>query len=238
MKRLTREEKAMNDDIRYMLERGWRDVQGIDEALSRGEIDEAAWYKAMQDLIIPKYLAAENPRAQSGHSGDAAAWERARSLVVEGINRHGSFLDVGCANGHLMETAQSWASERGSRVEPYGLDLSPAMIDLAVRRLPHWHDRFWVANVLDWEAPRRFDFVHIQKLDYVPLTRRRELVTRLLTRICEPGGRLIIGPFNEIKAEHTAERIVTEWGYPIVGQAERQHRHPDIAYRAFWIDAA
>ena len=226
------------DDIRDMLERGWRAVQGIDEALSRGEIDEAAWYKAMQDLIIPKYLAAENPRAQSGHSGDAAAWERARSLVVEGINRHGSFLDAGCANGHLMETAQSWAYERGSRVEPYGVDLSPVIIGLALRRLPQWHDRFWVANVLDWEAPRRFDFVHIQHLDYVPLTRRRELLAHLLTRICEPGGRLIIGPFNEIKAEHMAERIVTEWGYTIVGQAERQHRHPDIAYRAFWIDAA
>jgi|SRR5262245_2439982 len=40
-----------------------------------------------------------------------------------------------------------------------------------------------------------------------------------------------------VKAEHTAERIVTEWGYTIVGQAERQHRHPDIAYRAFWIGA-
>jgi hypothetical protein len=88
------------------------------------------------------------------------------------------------------------------------------------------------------EAPRRFDFAHIQMLDYVPLTRRRELVAHLLTRICEPGGRLIIGPFNEIKAEHTTERIVTEWGYTIVGQADRQHRHPDIAYRAFWIDAA
>ncbi|HEV2667804.1 MAG TPA: class I SAM-dependent methyltransferase, partial [Blastocatellia bacterium] len=235
---LTNEEKVMNDDIRDMLERGWRAVQGIDEALSRGEIDEAAWYKSMQDLIIPKYIAADNPRAQSGHSGDAAAWERARSLVVEGIDRHGSFLDAGCANGHLMETAQSWASERGSRVEPYGVDLSPVMIDLALRRLPQWHDRFWVANVLDWEAPRRFDFVHVQHLDYVPLTRRRELLAHLLTRICEPGGRLIIGPFNEIKAERATERIVTEWGYTIVGQAERHHMHPDIAYRAFWIDAA
>lgn len=82
-----------------------------------------------------------------------------------------------------------------------------------------------------------FDFVHIQHLDYVPPTRRRELVAHLLTRICEPGGSLIIEPFNEVKAEHTTEGIVTEWGYRIVGHAERQHRHPDIAYRAFWIDA-
>ena len=228
----------MNDDIRDALERGWRAVQAIDEALSLGEIDEAAWYRAKQDLIIPKYIAAENPRAQSGHSGDAAAWERARSLVVEGINRDGSFLDAGCANGHLMETAQSWASERGWTIEPYGVDLSPVMIDLAVRRLPHWRDRFWIGNILDWEAPRRFDVVHIQQLKYVPLARRRELMAHLLTQICEPGGRLIIGPFNEVKAEHKSEGIVTEWGYRIAGHAERQHRHPVITYRAFWIDAA
>src|SRR5262249_9845910 len=55
----------MSDDIRDMLERGWRAVQGGDEALSRGEIDEASWYKAMQDLVIPKYIAAENPRAMA-----------------------------------------------------------------------------------------------------------------------------------------------------------------------------
>lgn len=228
----------MSDDIRGMLERGWRDVQRIDESLSRGEIDEAAWYEAMQGLIIPKYIAAENPRAQSGHSGDTAGWERARGLVVEGINRHGSFLDIGCANGHLMETAQQWASQRGWAIGPYGVDLSPAMIDLAVQRLPHWHNHFWVANILGWEPPRRFDFVHLQHLNYVPLTRRRELVAHLLTRVCEDGGRLIIGPFNEAKVERTTEEIITGWGYRIAGRADRQHRHPDVAYRAFWIDAA
>jgi hypothetical protein len=97
----------MSDDIRDMLERGWREVKAIDEALSRGEIDEAAWYGAMHDLIIPKYVAAENPRAQSGHSGDAVGWERARSLVVEGIDRHGSFLVVLTAQ---ERRATLWAS--------------------------------------------------------------------------------------------------------------------------------
>jgi hypothetical protein len=227
----------VSDEIRDMLERGWRDVRRIDEALFHGEIDEVAWYEAMQGLIVPKYIAADNPRAQSGHSGDATAWERARSLVIEGLNHHGSFLDVGCANGHLMETTQSWASQRGWAIEPYGVDLSSALVDLARRRLPQWRDRLWVANILEWEPPRRFDFVHIQKLDYVPVIRRRELVAHLLTRVCEDAGRLIIGPFNEVKTECVAEGIVAGWGYRIAGRADRQHRHPDIAYRVFWIDA-
>jgi SAM-dependent methyltransferase len=227
----------VSDDIRDSLERGWRDVQRIDEALVQGEIDEAAWYEAMQGLIIPKYIAADNPRAQSGHSGDAVGWERARSLVIEGLNQDGNFLDVGCANGHLMEMTQSWASQRGWAIEPYGMDLSPAMVDLARRRLPHWHDRFWVGNILSWEPPHRFDFVHIQKLDYVPVTRRRELVAHLLTRVCEPAGRLIIGPFNEVRTERVTEGLVAGWGYKVAGQADRQHRHPDIAYRVFWIES-
>jgi hypothetical protein len=126
----TSKEIKVGDDIRDSLERGWRDVQRIDEALSRGEIDEVAWYEAMQGLIVPTYIAADNPRAQSGHSGDAMAWERARSLVIEGLNHDGNFLDVGCANGHLMETAQSWASQRGLTIEPYGVDLSPEMVIL------------------------------------------------------------------------------------------------------------
>jgi len=227
----------VSDDIRDYLERGWRDVQRIDEALSRGEIDEIAWYEAMQGLIAPKYIAADNPRAQSGHSGDAAAWERARSLVIEGLNHDGDFLDVGCASGHLMETTQSWASQRGLSIEPYGVDLSPAMVDLARRRLPHWHDRFWVANILGWEPPRRFNFVHIQKLDYVPAPRRRELVAHLLTRVCELAGRLIIGPFNEVRAKQVTEGIISGWGYRVVGREDRQHKHPDVAYLVFWIDA-
>ncbi len=228
----------VSDDIRDMLERGWCDVQRIDEALSRGEIDEVAWHEAMQGLIVPKYIAADNPRAQSGHSGDAEAWERTRILMIEGLNHDGALLDVGCTNGHLMETVQSWATQRGLAIEPYGVDISPAMVDLARRRLPHWHDRFWVANILGWEPPRRFDFVHIQHLDYVPVTRRRELVAHLLTRVCEPAGRLIIGPFNEVRTEHVTEGIVAGWGRRIAGQVDRQHRHPDIAYRVFWIDVA
>src|SRR5256885_1786286 len=81
----------------------------LDVALAAGEIDEAEWYRQVAAFITPHYLGGDNPRAQSGHSGDEAHWEHARSLVVDAIDRDGTFLDVGCASGHLMECVNRWA---------------------------------------------------------------------------------------------------------------------------------
>jgi hypothetical protein len=93
-------------------------VVAIDAALERGEIDEEGWHRAMADLVVPAYLGGDNPRAQSGHSGDAERWEGARRLLLDAVERPGSFLDIGCANGHLMECLRAWAAEDGIDLEP------------------------------------------------------------------------------------------------------------------------
>jgi hypothetical protein len=53
---------------------------------------------------------------------------------------------VGCANGLLMESVAAWCAERGLAVEPYGVDISPALAELARRRLPRWDGRIWTGN--------------------------------------------------------------------------------------------
>src|SRR6185295_14200840 len=55
-------------------------LAACEAALEGGEIDEAEWYRRIAAVITPAYLAADTPWAQSGKSGDAASWERARSL--------------------------------------------------------------------------------------------------------------------------------------------------------------
>ncbi len=57
------------------------------------------------------------------------------SLVADAIDRDGSLLDVGCANGYLMECLPRWTP---FDVEPYGLEISSDLAELARRRLPHW----------------------------------------------------------------------------------------------------
>ena len=68
-------------------------------------------------------------------------WERARRFIFAAVNRDGTFLDVGCANGHLMECAVTWLAEAGVSIEPYGLEILPDVAALARQRLPHWADR-------------------------------------------------------------------------------------------------
>src|SRR5579871_391284 len=87
----------MSKNKAYLLLERW------EAALAAGEITEEDWYREMQAIFTPAYLAAETPWGQSGKLGDQAAWEYARSLIADAVDRSGTFLDVGCASGYLME---------------------------------------------------------------------------------------------------------------------------------------
>ena len=219
----------MDEALEAAKESAWREIRRIDAAYERGEIGDAEWHEAMASLVVPAYLVAENPRAGSGHSGTSEDWEWSRGIVAEGIPATAqTYLDVGCANGLLMESVHRW-----SGVEPYGLEISPELAELARRRLPHWRDRIFVGSALIWEPGRRFDVVRTG-LEYVPKPRRPELVAHLLS-FCD---RLVIGKFNEEAGERRLEGEVASWGRVIAGHAERAHRtEPRLVYRAFWIDA-
>jgi SAM-dependent methyltransferase len=217
----------MDDELARAKEGGWREIAQIDTAYERGEIDDAGWHEAMAALVVPAYLAATTPEGGSGSSRDAIGWKYARSLLADAVERGQTFLDVGCANGFLMESMARWAG-----VEPYGLEISPELADLARRRLPHWRDRVWVGNALDWTPPHRFDVVRTG-LDYVPRPRRQQLVEHLLSY----SSRLVVGVFNEEREQRALESEVNGWGFAIAGRSERPHPHPGLAYRSFWIDA-
>jgi SAM-dependent methyltransferase len=226
----------MPSDVRDSIERGWRELAEIDEALERGQIDEQGWHEAVAATVVPAYLAGQTPWEQSGKSGDRASWERGRRPIMVAIDHDGTFLDIGCANGFLMECVREWGTEEGRDVEPYGLEISPELASLARRRLPRWAERIFVGNAASWVPTRRFDYVRTG-LDYVPPTRRRELVEHLLANAVAPGGRLIVGVFNEEKDERRTEERIGSWGHEIAGRVDAEHRDPRVAYRALWIDA-
>ncbi len=212
-------------------------VAPIDESLEAGEIDEAEWHRRIAAIITPAYLAADTPWEQSGKGGDECQWAYGRSLICDAMQRDGSFLDVGCANGYLMESVERWAAVRGRRIEPYGLDISPELADLARRRLPRWADRIHTGNVLHWQPARRFDFVRTG-MEYVPPRRGCELVQRLLDEFLVEGGRLIIGTYpGDTDGPDSLEQELTDWGFTVSGYTSRPHRDDRIVYRALWIDA-
>lgn len=217
----------MDEQLEAAKERGWREVAEINAAYARGELDNAGWHAATAGLIVPAYLAAETPEGGSGSSRDAAGWERARSLIADAVVPRQTFLDIGCANGHLMASMAEWAA-----VEPYGLEISPELAELARTRLPHWAERIWVGNALVWEPPRRFDVVRTG-LDYVPPTKGRGLIDHLLSY----ASRVVIGVFNEERDARRLEEEAAGWGFEIAGRVDRRHPHPRLDYRIFWIDA-
>ena len=174
-------------------------------------------------MLERAYLGADDPRGESGFGGDEARWERARRSIVSAIDRDGTFLDVGCARGLLMKSLATWAGEEGYRVEPYGLDLIGSLAALARQRLPHWSERVFVGNVMDWRVPFRFDLVRTD-LEYAPPHRRHEMVERLLREYLSSGGRLILCSYGSSrrptpKAEPVGE-ILRNWGYTVAGEAE------------------
>ncbi len=219
----------MTDPFAALKDNSWRELAEIDARLDRGEIDEAAWHEAAEALVVAAYLAAETPWGQSGKSGTADDWEWSRSLIADAIDRDGAFLDVGCANGYLLECLVRWTD---FGVEPYGLEISRDLAALARTRLPSWSERIFLGNALTWEAPRTFTYVRTG-LEYVPVGRRRELVERLLG-CCE---RLIVGVFNEHESERTTEEQIALWELAVAGQSVRPNRRkPGMEYRVLWVD--
>ena len=158
------------------------------------------------------YLRGENPRAQSGFGGDERRWEVARRPIVTAIDRDGSFLDIGCANGYLLDSVVRWSSQR---IEPYGLDFAPRLVALARRRLPQWSDRIFLGEALAWEPQRRFDFVRTE-LCYAAPACEPKLVERLLERVVAPGGRLILCSYGNARSGQAPQRLaepLRSWGH-------------------------
>ena len=201
---------------------------------------DRAFYDGVRGSLEGPYLSADDLRGGSGFRGDAGRWERARRPIASAVDRDGTFLDVGCANGLLVESLVAWTGEDGRRIEPYGLDLIPSLAALARKRLPRWKSSISVGNVMHWEPPFRFDFVRTEPR-YVPRDRRRELVERLLGLYLVPGGRLILCSYNssrrhQPRAEPVGDALRT-WGYGVAGESEGIDTNGAVITRVAWTNA-
>jgi SAM-dependent methyltransferase len=172
------------------------------------------------------YLATDDPRAQSGFHGSAERWEAARRPIAEAIARPGTFLDVGCANGLLLESVAEWSP---FPVEPYGVDFAPGLVELARRRLPRWADRIWTGDAAMWEPPFRFDFVHVR------------LEIGSLGRVLGFGRRMIVssdGSFrrpDSSRAEPVGERL-RELGLEVAAELYRSSEEHQVEIAVAWVD--
>lgn len=71
-----------------------------DEELTR-------WFEANKNMLETAYLAGTHPWQQSGVGlrtpRSAQDWEVLRRPIADCLTNSGTFLDIGCANGYLLE---------------------------------------------------------------------------------------------------------------------------------------
>ena len=169
------------------------------------------------------YLRETDPVRQSGFGGGPERWRTERELVLDAVPDDGDFLDVGCANGYLLECLVQWGHERHIRLTPYGVDCGAYLIALAQQRLPQYAAHFWVANAWEWLPPRQFRYVY-SVYDCVPGELLPMYIRRLVTRYVEQGGTLIIGAYGSDSKREAARDLAADIaaaGFRVAGLSSR-----------------
>jgi 2-polyprenyl-3-methyl-5-hydroxy-6-metoxy-1,4-benzoquinol methylase len=155
------------------------------------------WFELNVKPLEKSYLKGVTPWQRSGvglhNPRSEEYWKAVRWPIVDAIGKSGSVLDIGCANGYLLESLQNWLEPKGITMEPHGLDISAALLEEAKQRVPE--GTFHLANVWGWKAPRKYDFV-LTELVYVPEKDRQFYLRGLLRDAVEPEGKLIVSQYG------------------------------------------
>ena len=104
--------------------------------------------------------------------------------ALQFVSRKGAAIDIGCgSSGRIIELLVS----EGFKTE--GLDISPEMVRLAVERHPAL--TFHVADIGEWEFPRRYDFISAwDSIWHAPLAMHEAILKKLCDGL-SPGGVLV-----------------------------------------------
>lgn len=178
------------------------------------------YFDAVRAAISDYYLEdPSNPYRGSGRSSGAERWIETRRCIAQAVHRDGDFLDVGCANGLLLESLIAWTAARGFAIRPHGIDFVPQLVELARQRLAPYAGCFEVANAFYWTPSRRFDFVRTN-LEYVQPGDWPQFLARQYGAVAD-GGRLIVCHYrNEGDAPVEVASTLRGLGFAVVGQAE------------------
>lgn len=173
----------------------------------------------MLDELARSYLAETDPIRASGFGGGPVRWREEREPILDAITRPGSLLDVGCANGYLLDCIVRWGGERGIRITPHGVDRSDGLIERARALFPDLAVNLHVGDAWTWIPPRLYDYVYTL-YDCVPLEYLSEYIDRLFHSAVADGGRLILGAYGSLSRNlppYDVCSFLESQGYAIAG---------------------
>ncbi len=196
-----------------------------------------AWERRGAEMLEAAYVArGAGPRGSGSNSASEGDWRAKRQHLAIPMDRSGDWLDVGCANGHLLATLPAWAAERDLTIEPHGLEILPAVAELARSLHPTLATRIWTGSILRWSPPKRFRYV-TALADSAPPELLGHLLGRLIDHVVEPGGRLIFSSYTDARANAPQPLVddVIEAGFTPDGviHIERPGRFP---LQTIWLD--
>jgi len=58
--------------------------------------------RKQKSILLKKYLSSSNEYQKSGWNGSQKSWEKNKKIILDAVEKNGSFLDIGCANGILL----------------------------------------------------------------------------------------------------------------------------------------
>lgn len=176
----------------------------------------------MRGELETAYLSAPDRPGGSGYAGGIRRWEQARRVIMAAVHRGGDFLDVGCANGLLMESLASWSVEEDTPLTLHGLEVSRALAERARAALPSAAERIYVGDVMTWNPPRRLDFVRTEMV-YAPPSSGDTLVRRCLEELVAAGGRVIVCAYRPAGEREAADLVepLTGWGHRVEAPQRR-----------------
>jgi len=122
---------------------------------------------------------------ESHFSGSFEQWEEQRRFITKAIDRDGTILDIGSANGLFLKSLEAWSDKK---LDPYGVDIDAEKIRQAKELYADKPDHFITMDKSAPEGfPKTFDIVYWNVWDNVDFT--------------QPKGRQVLGKALEMKGE-------------------------------------
>jgi SAM-dependent methyltransferase len=148
------------------------------------------------------------------------AWQESRSFISEAIDRPGTILDYGCANGFLLRSLMEWSPHA---LTPFGVDVDDARLHQARQMFPGMEANFINGNAADVAGlcPGGFDFVYWAVGDNVDFERgEHQRWLAKVEKLVARTGRLIVGFYADEKLNWRRRRSLEERWNGIDGAME------------------
>jgi len=167
---------------------------------------------------------------------DFKIWEARRKFISQAINKSGTILDIGCANGFLLKCLQKWSVYK---LIPYGIDYNKKCIEQAKDLFPLYSDNFMFARIPNLKEffkqgfPIKFDFIYWNIWDPWNFEDQKEIESLNLSfKMVSDGGRLILGFYQSEKNKEKKIERIKELGFKFSGMIKNYSGDEVI----IWVD--